>query len=86
MSNDEEKQHPVKNSISKEDQQTLDYFNSLKQAFTESELLQVLDIISALSQDKESIPAAFDLLEDEDGEAEAESTPSQNGFKMKGSF
>lgn len=83
--NDDEKL-PTKSSISKEDRQTLDYFNSLKQAFTESELLQVLDIISALSQDKESIPAVFDLLGDEDGEAESTPVPSQNDFKLNGSY
>ncbi len=59
------------NTISKEDQETLDYFNSLRQAFTEPELLQVLEIISTLSYTKECIPSVLDLLKEE-GEGETE--------------
>lgn len=53
------------NTISKEDQETLDYFNSLRQAFTETELLQVLEIISTLSYTKDCIPSVLDLLKEE---------------------
>lgn len=63
---DDEKQPTVTNGVSKEDQETLAYFQSLRQAFTESELLQVLDIISSLSQDKDSIATVVDLLGGED--------------------
>jgi hypothetical protein len=52
-------------AISKEDQGTLDYFKSLKQAFTEPELLKIFQIIGALSCDKESIPSVLELLEEE---------------------
>lgn len=58
------------NTISKEDHETLDYFNSLRQAFTETELLQVLEIISTLSYTKECIPAVLDLLKEEGEETE----------------
>ncbi|WP_132051851.1 hypothetical protein [Pseudocnuella soli] len=61
------------NSVSKEDQDTLDYFKSLRQAFTEPELLQVLEIISTLSYTKECIPSVLDLLK-EDGEGETENS------------
>jgi len=49
--NEGEKQTPVTAAISKEDQETLAYFQSLRQAFTGSELLQVLEVseISELS-------------------------------------
>lgn len=81
---DEEKQPPSNSGISKEDVETLAYFQSLRQAFTESELLQVLDIISALSQDKESIGAVLDLLQSEGAEdAESSTVPIQNDFKME---
>lgn len=85
---DEEHLTPAKSSISKEDQETLAYFQSLRQAFTESELLQVLDIISNLSQDKENIEAVLDLLQSEDGEEEIQPSlaPSQNDFKMEGTY
>lgn len=89
MSSDEEKQMPPKASISKEDQETLAYFQSLRHAFTESELLQVLDIISALSQDKESIASVLDLLQgDEEDEEQAQtlSAPLQSDFKTEGSY
>jgi hypothetical protein len=57
---------PSARNISKEDQETLAYFQSLRLAFTESELLQVLDIISSLSQEKENIVAVLDLLQGAD--------------------
>ena len=71
---DEEKGQAVKGAISKEDQETLDYFGSLRQAFSESELLQVLDIISSLSQDKDSIPTVVDLLGGEEDEEDQDTT------------
>lgn len=85
VSNDEEDQPSAKNGISKEDQETLNYFNSLKQAFSETELLQVLDIISNLSQDKESIATVLDLLADEESEDETEASPAslKTDFKME---
>lgn len=64
-------------AISKEDQETLAYFQSLRQAFSESELLQVLDIISSLSQDKESIATVVDLLGSGE-DAEDEETTTEN--------
>ena len=66
---DDEKEQAVKSVISKEDQETLAYFGSLRQAFSESELLQVLEIISSLSQDKDSIATVVELLS---GKEEAE--------------
>lgn len=88
MANDEEKPASPKVDMSKEDQETLVYFQSLRQAFTESKLLQMLDIISALSQDKESITAVLDLLGDGDSEEETEVSPapSQSAFKVEGSY
>lgn len=81
------KQSSFKDSISKEDQETLSYFQSLREAFTETELLQVLKIISVLSQDKESIAAVLNLLQSESEEdAEPSAAPSQNDFKMNGSY
>ena len=59
------------NTVSKEDKETLDYFNSLREAFTETELLQVLEIISTLSYTKHCIPSVLDLLKEE-GEGETE--------------
>ena len=68
---EDEKQSASKPVVSKEDQETLAYFQSLRQAFSESELLLVLDIISSLSQDKDSIAPVVDLLGGgEDGEGE----------------
>lgn len=52
-------------SISYEDRETLNYFKSLKQSFTEPELLQVFQIIGALSYDKESISSVLELLKEE---------------------
>ncbi|GAA4746366.1 hypothetical protein [Flavisolibacter ginsenosidimutans] len=69
-------------SVSTEDQQTLAYFNSLRQTFTESELLQVLDIIALLSEDKDNIASVVDLLQREDDSEESDAaafTPSQQG-------
>ncbi len=51
--------------LSKEEQQTLAYFSSLQQAFTEAELLQVFEIVSLLSYDKESIASVLELLKEE---------------------
>lgn len=84
MSNEDEKQRSHKASISKEDQETLAYFQSLRQAFTESELLQVLDIISVLSQEKESIASVLDLLQGDgldEEQAETSSALSQTNLK-----
>ena len=53
-------------SLSDEDRQTLNYFNSLREAFTETELAQIFQIIGALSYDKESIPSVLELLKEED--------------------
>jgi hypothetical protein len=67
------------NIISKEDQETLDYFKSLRQAFTEPELLQVLEIINTLSYTKECIPSVLDLLKEEDeGETENAQTTDED--------
>lgn len=75
-------------TISKEDGETLAYFQSLREAFTESELLKVLDIISALSEDKENISAVLDLLGDEDVDTHTETStvPSLDDFKMARSY
>lgn len=77
-----------KGTISKEDGETLAYFQSLREVFTESELLKVLDIISALSQDKENISAVLDLLGDEDVDAHTDTStaPSPNDFKLEGGY
>jgi hypothetical protein len=69
----------LKEAVSAEDQQTLDYFNSLRQAFTENELLHVLDIIAILSNDKDSISSVLELLQDE--EREDETTTVRPAFK-----
>jgi len=85
---DEETSSAKGAAISKEDGETLAYFQSLREAFTESELLKVLDIISALSQDKESIEAVLHLLGDEevDDHTETSNQPSPDDFKMAGSY
>lgn len=77
-----------KDTISKEDQETLAYFQSLREAFTEGELLKVLDIISALSQDKESIATVLELLGEEevDDHTETSTAPSPDNFKVEGSY
>lgn len=54
-----------KDNVSDEDKQTLEYFQSVRQAFTEPELIQVLDIIAVLSNQKESIPSVLELLKEE---------------------
>lgn len=61
-------QSAAKGNISKEDEETLAYFQSLRQAFSETELLQVLEIIAILSNQKESISSVQELLGDEGGE------------------
>ena len=81
------KQSSLKDSISREDQETLAYFHSLREAFTESELLQVLKIVGVLSQDKESIAAVLDLLQGEvEEDAELSTAPSQNDFTLNGGY
>lgn len=66
-----ENERPISSeTVSKEDQETLDYFNSLRQAFTETELLQVLEIINTLSYTKDCIPSVLDLLKEEGEETE----------------
>lgn len=57
-------------SFSDEDRQTLNYFNSLREAFTETELAQIFQIIGALSYDKESIPSVLELLKEESDDDE----------------
>lgn len=84
--NEDEKQPPITATISKEDQETLAYFQSLRQAFTESELLQVLEIISNLSHGKENIEAVLDLLQEEETDEEQNESSSQGSFKMEGSY
>lgn len=77
---EDEKQSSSKGNISKEDQETLAYFQSLREAFTESELLKVLDIISVLSQEKESINAVLDLLQGNEVDGEADASPLTDQF------
>lgn len=79
---DESAKASYSSAISKEDQQTLDYFKSLRQAFTESELLQVLEIIGALSCDKESIPSVLELLKEEDDEENLEGSNDTDKIKV----
>lgn len=89
LSNEESACFKPKPFMSKEDQETLAYFQSLRQAFSESELLQVLDIISILSQDKENIVSVLDLLQGEDDEQDDQSSlhaPTQADFKAEGSY
>lgn len=51
---------------SKEDQETLTYFRTLKETFSEAELMQVLEIIGMLSYNKESIASVVELLKEGD--------------------
>ncbi|RYZ27115.1 MAG: hypothetical protein EOO10_13680 [Chitinophagaceae bacterium] len=67
--NDDEKTSP-KSSISKEDQETLHYFQTLRQTFNDEEMIQVLEIISVLSYQKESIASVLELLKEESSEEE----------------
>ena len=82
VSNDEDvAAFKPKQTISKEDQETLNYFQTLRQAFSEPELLQVLDIISMLSSQRESIPSVLELLKEE---SEDEALNSQeNGEELR---
>lgn len=65
--------------ISKKDQETLNYFQSLRQSFTESELLQVLEIIDVLSHQKESIASMLELLKEESEGQEDNSEEMEEG-------
>lgn len=69
LNDEEEATFKAKETISKEDQETLSYFQTLRQAFTEHELLQVLEIIAGLSHQKDSIPSVLDLLSEEEEES-----------------
>jgi hypothetical protein len=70
--NDDEDKASAKSTISKEDGETLDYFKTLREAFSGEEMVQVLQIIGVLSYQKESIPSVLELLKDEKGEDETE--------------
>ena len=65
----------IKPSISKEDQETLGYFQTLRETFSDEEMVQVLEIIGVLSYQKESIPSVLELLKEE-GEEEEASSPT----------
>lgn len=56
--------------VSKEDQEMLGYFNSLRQAFTQKELLQVFEIIGMLSYSKDDITHVLGYLKGEGPEEE----------------
>lgn len=71
-------------SVSEEDKQTLDYFQSVRQAFTEPELIQVLEIIAVLSNQKESISSVLELLKEE-GEEETNAALHSTTEKTIGS-
>jgi len=69
---------PPKNSLSKEDQETLNYFKTLRQTFSEKELVQIFEIICALSYDKESIQTVLELLSEEDEKENEEPSNQDN--------
>jgi hypothetical protein len=69
-------------SFSDEDRQTLNYFNSLREAFTETELAQVFQIIGALSYDKESIPSVLELLKEESDDESSEEQDDTDKSKV----
>ena len=74
-----------KGSLSKEDQETLNYFKTLRQAFTEIELFQVLEIIGALACYKESIPVVLELLgegDDKENEEQSNQNNESNGSQI----
>lgn len=73
--NDDEKPSS-KGTISKEDHETLGYFQTLRETFSGEEMVQVLEIIGVLSYQKESIPSVLELLKDEDDEEEEEEANS----------
>jgi hypothetical protein len=82
VSNDEDvATFKPKQTVSKEDQETLNYFQTLRQAFSEPELLQVLDIISMLSSQRESIPSVLELLKEESEDEELNS--QENGEELR---
>jgi len=72
-------------AISKEDQGTLDYFKQLRQAFTEEELLQVIDIINALSYNKENIASVLELLEEDDEKEDDNTLNNSDNSSHEGS-
>lgn len=61
-----------KSALTKEDEQTLNYFTSLRTHFTESELDQLFEIIGRLSHDKENLSDVLELLRDESEEGDDE--------------
>ena len=69
----EEEEVNGKSSLPKEDLETLAYFESLRQTFTETELLQVLEIVSILSYNKESIHSVLELVKEQEQESELQS-------------
>jgi hypothetical protein len=71
-------------SVSEEDKQTLEYFQSVRQAFTEPELIQVLEIIAVLSNQKESISSVLELLKEE-GEDETNAALRSSTGQVVGS-
>lgn len=71
-------------SVSEEDKQTLEYFQSVRQAFTEPELIQVLEIIAVLSNQKESISSVLELLKEE-GEDETNAALYSSTEQIMGS-
>jgi hypothetical protein len=71
-------------SVSEEDKQTLEYFQSVRQAFTEPELIQVLEIIAVLSNQKESISSVLELLKEE-GENETNAALYSSTEQIMGS-
>jgi len=73
--NDDEKPSS-KGTISKEEQETLGYFQTLRETFSGEEMVQVLEIIGVLSYQKESIPSVLELLKDEEDEEEEEESNS----------
>jgi hypothetical protein len=74
----ESNSHPLKSFLSKEEQETLEYFNELKRTFSETELLQVLEIIGMLSSCKENINSVLDLLSDNEKEVENRENKEQD--------
>ena len=79
----EEEELRSKVSLSKEDKETLKYFKTLQQAFSQTELLQVLEIISALSCDKQNISAVLELLSEENAEENEEQLNADNDSNSK---
>ena len=67
---DEENKPSSKSTLCKEDQETLGYFKTLRETFSGEEMMQVLEIISVLSYQKESIASVLELLKEEEDEEE----------------